>query len=98
MTADSSRFRLTVLGMVVLSLFSALLARLWFLQVMAAPTYRVAAQQNSVRVVQTEAPRGRILDRNGKVLADNRVVLAVVVKREQLAKRPDVVARLAGLL
>lgn len=98
MTGDSSRLRLGVLGMVVLSLFSALLARLWFLQVMAAPTYKVAAQQNSVRVVQTEGPRGRILDRNGKVLADNRVVLAVVVKREEVAKHPEVIPRLATLL
>jgi penicillin-binding protein 2 len=97
-TGDSSRLRLSVLGMVVLSLFAALLARLWFLQVMASPTYRVEAQQNSVRVVQTEGPRGRILDRNGKVLADNRVVLAVVVRRDEIGRRPDVMARLAGLL
>ena len=74
MTQDSSRLRLGILGMVVLSLFCALLARLWYLQVLASPTLAVEAQNNSVAVVYTEAPRGRILDRNGKVLADNRVV------------------------
>jgi penicillin-binding protein 2 len=95
---DSSRLRLGVLGMVVLSLFCALLARLWYLQVLASPTLKVEAQHNSVAVVYTEAPRGRILDRNGKVLADNRVVLALVAHRDEVADRPEVLDRLSGLL
>jgi penicillin-binding protein 2 len=95
MTQDSSRLRLGVLGMVVLSLFCALLARLWYLQVLASPTLKVEAQHNSVAVVYTEAPRGRILDRNGKVLADNRVVLALVADREEVAKHPVSLDRLS---
>ena len=98
MTQDTSRLRLGVLGMVVLSLFCALLVRLWYLQVLASPTLRVEAQHNSVAVVYTEAPRGRILDRNGKVLADNRVVLALVADREVIGKKPEVLDRLSGLL
>jgi penicillin-binding protein 2 len=98
MTKDSSRLRLAVLGMVVLSLFSALLARLWYLQVLAAPSYKVEAQHNSVAVVYTEAPRGRILDRNGKVLADNRVVLALVAHREKVGPDSPVLARVADLV
>jgi penicillin-binding protein 2 len=98
MTQDSSRLRLGVLGMVVLSLFCALLARRWYLQVLASPTFKVEAQHNSVAVVYTEAPRGRILDRNGKVLADNRVVLALVAHREEIAKRPEVLQRISDLL
>ncbi len=98
MTQDSSRLRLAVLGMVVLSLFCALSARLWYLQVLASPTLKVEAQHNSVAVVYTEAPRGRILDRNGKVLADNRVVLALVANREEVGKKPEVLERLSGLL
>ena len=73
----TSRLRLGVVGIVVLSLFAALLARLWYLQVLAAPTFRVAATANEVRLVYDEAPRGRILDRNGKVLVDNRVAQAI---------------------
>ncbi|CAA9263532.1 MAG: Peptidoglycan D,D-transpeptidase MrdA [uncultured Acidimicrobiales bacterium] len=98
MTQDSSRLRLGVLGMVVLSLFCALSARLWYLQVLASPTLAVEAQHNSVAVVYTEAPRGRILDRNGKVLADNRVVLALVANREEVGKRPEVLDRLSALI
>lgn len=90
--------RLGVLGIVVLSLFCALLARLWYLQILASPTFKIQAQQNSVAVEYTEAPRGRILDRNGKVLADNRVVLALVANRDQLEKQPEVLPRVSSLL
>jgi penicillin-binding protein 2 len=97
-TPEASRLRLAVLGVVVLSLFAAMLARLWYLQVLAAPTYRTEAQQNRVRIVVTEAPRGRILDRHGRVLVGNRVVSAVVVSREAVADDPGVLARLSPLL
>ncbi|MDQ6725482.1 MAG: penicillin-binding protein 2 [Actinomycetota bacterium] len=98
MTQDSSRLRLAVLGMVVLSLFCALTARLWYLQILASPTLKVQAQTNSVAVVYTEAPRGRILDRKGRVLADNKVVLALVADRDAVAKDPEVLPRLGDLV
>ena len=92
-----------ILGVVVVSLFAAMLARLWYLQVLAAPALKVEAQRNSVRLVVTEAPRGRILDRNGKVLVDNRVVDAVTMTRQRRADAatPDekaLLERLSGVL
>lgn len=99
MTPDkTSRLRMAVLGVIILSLFAAMLARLWYLQVLSGPTYRTEAQQNRVRIVVAEAPRGRILDRQGRVLVGNRVVSAVVVSREKVAERPDVLPRLSQLL
>jgi penicillin-binding protein 2 len=95
---DTSRLRLGILGVVVLSLFATMLARLWYLQVMVAPDLQVEARANSVRLVYTEAPRGRILDRNGLVLVDNRIVPTVVVDRRTAAKHPDVLPRLAAAL
>jgi len=87
-----------VLGVVVVSLFAAMLARLWYLQVLAAPAYRVEAQHNRVRLVETEAPRGRILDRAGRPLVDNRVSEAVVVTRAVARRHPGVLDRLGTLL
>jgi len=95
---DSVRLRMGILGVVVLSLFAAMLARLWYLQVLAAPTLSVEAQNNSVRLVATEAPRGRILDRNGKVLVDNEVVDAVTLSRDQADRTPAILARLSPVL
>ena len=94
---DSSRLRLGVLGVVVLSLFAALLVRLWYLQVMASDQYQ-AVSTNSVRLVTTEAPRGRILDRNGVELVRNRISDVVTVDRNDLPMRADVKARLAFML
>ena len=99
MTLESPRLRLGVVAIVVVSLFAALLARLWYLQVLAAPQYRAQADVNRVRTIYTEAPRGRILDRQGRVLVDNRITDAVVVSREELGKRrAEVVPRLAEVL
>src|SRR5207302_11388727 len=99
MTLESPRLRLGVVAIVIVSLFAALLARLWYLQVLAAPAYRVQADVNRVRTIYTEAPRGRILDRQGRVLVDNRVSDAAVVSREALgSRRADVVPRRAQLL
>ena len=95
---DTPRLRLSVVGIVVLSLFAALVARLWYLQVMAAPTFQKVAEQNGVRVVFEEAPRGRILDRQGRVLVDNVVSQAITLDRASAKKHPDVVPRLAALL
>jgi penicillin-binding protein 2 len=88
-----------VVAIVIVSLFAALLARLWYLQVLAAPTYRVQADVNRVRTIYTEAPRGRILDRQGRIIVDNRVSDAVVVNRGELGThRAEVLPALATVL
>lgn len=94
---DTSRLRLSVVGLVVVSLFAALVARLWYLQVMAAPTFQKVADQNGVRVVFSDAPRGRILDRQGRPLVDNQTTQAITLDRASAKKHPEVIARLGAL-
>lgn len=98
MTADTSRLRLAVLGVVATSLFAALTARLWYLQVLDTAEFRVAAEANQVRLVYEPAPRGRILDREGRVLVDNRVVDVLTLSRVEAQDHPDVLPRVAALL
>src|SRR5436309_15980002 len=99
MPLESPRLRLGVVGIVVISLFAALLARLWYLQVLAAPSHRVQADVNRVRTIYTAAPRGRILDRQGRVIVDNKVSDAIVVSRGELGKNSsEVLPKLATLL
>jgi penicillin-binding protein 2 len=96
---DTSRVRVSIVGVVIVALFSALFARLWFLQMGADRDLKVVAIENSTRVVQTEMPRGRILDRNGKVLVENRRVWVVTVDRElPRPTRARVLGQLAELL
>jgi penicillin-binding protein 2 len=86
-SADRITLRLAVFGILMVAAFVALFSRLWFLQVLAAGSYEKLAEENRVRFVHSEPPRGRILDRNGKVIAENRRSLAVTVDR-QILERP----------
>jgi penicillin-binding protein 2 len=95
---EMPRLRLSVLGVIVISLFAALFSRLWYLQVMDSQSFQVAAKANQVRLVYEPAPRGRILDRNGAVLVDNRFRFVVTLSRQAAAQNPDVVNRVAALL
>ncbi len=84
MDTDSNQVRLGAIGIVAVSLFLALFARLWFLQGIERQEFEAASVSNRLRVIQTEGPRGRILDRNGKVLVDNRTTIVVALDREPL--------------
>ena len=94
----SSQVRLTILAVVIVCLFASLFARLWFLQVINEPQAQAAAQDNFVRLVYTPAPRGRILDRNGSVLVDNRVSEVITISRDTAQREPEVMSRLSALL
>lgn len=100
MTSDTPRFRLGIVAIVAVSLFAALFARLWYLQVLSAPDFRAQAQLNAIRTVEDPAPRGRILDRNGKVLVDNRASNVVAIDRAKLVKseEPKLLAALSQIL
>ncbi len=96
--APSPQVRLTVLAVVIVCLFAALFARLWFLQVINEPTAQAAAQDNSVRIVYTPAPRGLILDRNGNVLVGNTVSEVVSMTDHTALAEPAVISQLALVL
>ncbi len=96
---ESTRLRLTFLTLLVVSLFVLLFTRLWFLQVMAGERYANLAEGNAVRAVSIAAPRGKLLDRNGKPIVANRFAMVVSVQPEQMGERRDeVLADLADLL
>ena len=96
--SDLPRLRLAVVGVVVLSLFFALFSRLWYLQVIDTVEFQRAAANNQVRILYTEAPRGRILDRKGNILVDNRVSVAITVAQRTTKDHPETVPKLAALL
>ena len=80
---DSSRLRMRILGVVAVSLFLALFGRLWFLQALESERFEVRAESNISRSIRTQAPRGQILDRNGRVLVENRLSTVVTINRDE---------------
>jgi penicillin-binding protein 2 len=79
-------FRLAILGVVLLAVFAALFLRLWALQVLAGSKYVDQALQNSFRSVQVDAPRGRILARDGTPLVVNQAATSIQVWPSDLPK------------
>ena len=79
--SDNSRVRVSIVGVVVVVLFSTLLARLWFLQSGPEDNLKVQAVVDNTRVIQTENPRGEILDNTGEVLVKDTASWAVTVDR-----------------
>ena len=89
--------RCRLFGLVIVLLFTALISRLWYLQVVNGDDYRISAIANQARRIRSHAPRGAIVDRNGVVLATNRSRFAVYATPE-IAKDPDELGRLASML
>ena len=84
-----SRLSLLVIQIFIISLMVALLGRLFYLQVAAAPKYKDAALSIQSRDVVTPATRGLIVDSSGVPLALNKVGVAVTVDRTKIDKQED---------
>ncbi|HEY7400730.1 MAG TPA: penicillin-binding protein 2 [Actinomycetota bacterium] len=96
---DKSASRLKLLALLVALMFAGLSARLWYLQVLASEKYVEAQNNNLVKIVRTEAPRGRILDAKGHVIVGNRASTEVLVEQQKLGDDPEAVLyRLSQLL
>lgn len=87
--SDRTRLRLAVLQLLVLSLVGTLLARLWYLQVLAGEQYEKIAADNGRGTIAERATRGRILDDMGRPLVVNRTSLVVSVSKNELEKQDD---------
>jgi penicillin-binding protein 2 len=63
--------RVAVLAFLALGVFALLFLRLWALQVLSGDRYLAQANDNRVRTIRVEAPRGPVLDRYGRLLVTN---------------------------
>src|SRR5215211_3708817 len=94
--------RIAVLGGIALVAFGVVFFRLWYLQVLSGDRYRAEARNNQQREIKVEAPRGEVVDRDGRVLVDNRTGLAVKLTPDKLPRDPhqrnEVYRRLGRLL
>lgn len=93
--------RIALFGGLAVVLFGVLFFRLWLLQVLDGEKYLAEAKNNRTRSFLTSAPRGEILDREGKVLVANRTSLALQVNPRKLPadsrRRRAELAKLAQL-
>ncbi len=97
-----SHLSLMFVQIFIISLFVALMGRLFYLQIAAGPKYKDFALSIQSRDVITPASRGLIVDSSGVPLALNIVGLAITIDRIAIDKQADkgaaVMQELAGLL
>ena len=77
--------RLAVASYVIVGMIGVLLIGFWKLQVIDSDSYTSMAERNRVRAIPVIAPRGRMLDRDGRVLVDNRPSFSVLLLRDDPA-------------
>ena len=94
---DFNRRAFLLGGMTGLGL-TALGARLAYLQVVEAQRYQMLASSNQFNFIMVPPPRGRILDRNGVVLASNRPNFRLTVYRDEDTDVDQVVGNLSQLV
>ena len=87
---------------VILIIFSAimilLVARLFYLQVILHSYYYNLSEKNRIRVLPVPSARGKIFDRNGKLLVDNAPTYTICLMPYEFPEDSAVVQRLAKLL
>src|SRR5271165_2101988 len=77
-----SQIRLTAVQYVILGIFLILAYGLWRLQVVQSNLYATLAEKNRVRNVPILAPRGKILDREGRIIVDNYPSFSALLLRD----------------
>src|SRR5690242_12044634 len=71
---------------VIVGMIGVLLLGFWKLQVIDSDKYATLAERNRVREIPVIAPRGRMLDRDGRVLVDNRPSFSVLLLRDDMVQ------------
>jgi len=76
--------RVAALGVGALVMFAVVFFRLWYLEVLSGDKYRQEANNNKVRLVREPAPRGAIVDRDGRTLVENRQATVIQIRPTSL--------------
>ena len=90
--------RVLLCALVVLGMMAALVARMYYLQVVQYDYHSTLSDNNRVHVQPVPPSRGRIHDRNGVVLAENRPSYSLNITRERVPDLPATLEMLKELL
>src|SRR5882762_442918 len=77
-------FRINALLWAIVAVFVFLAGSFWFVQGVQAEKYRGLSESNALREIVMPAKRGLIMDRNGKILADNQPAYSLTIDRVTL--------------
>ncbi|MGM9922267.1 MAG: peptidoglycan D,D-transpeptidase FtsI family protein [Bhargavaea sp.] len=93
----NTAFRMNVLFFTIFLLFSALVLRLGYLQIVKGEDYKRVIERTEEISVNTSVPRGRIYDRNGEILVGNDPKRAITYTKKQSTKTDEMLDVARGL-
>ena len=76
--------KMAVFQYAAVAIFLFLITGFWALQVQNPGIYNEQAERNRIKALPIPAPRGRILDRDGRVIVDNHSSYSLILTRENL--------------
>jgi penicillin-binding protein 2 len=85
----SGDVQIAVFQYITAIVFLWLIAGFWQLQVQSPEVYEARAERNRIKSLPLLAPRGKLLDRDGRILVDNSPSYKVLLSRSRAAVRPD---------
>lgn len=92
------RSRLIICAVILGIFFTVFLSRIFYLQILKGDEYYKFSAENSIRLIKIPAPRGRILDRNGKEIVINRPSFNLVAFPREIKDIDKVSAKLSEIL
>jgi penicillin-binding protein 2 len=74
--------RIFIISITQFGLFGVLLSRLFYLQIIKESEYKLLSDKNRVNTVFLYPPRGRIIDINGNIIADNKRCFNLLINKK----------------
>src|SRR6202142_3275347 len=85
LSQDDTRFslgRIAGFQYFIVGVFLFLITGFWVLQVRDAESNSELAERNRIKTVPVLAPRGKLLDRDGRVIVDNQAAFTLLLTRQ----------------
>jgi len=90
--------RLNIIQSIIFLFLGLIVSGLFYMQVIHGEYYHQQSMNNRIRVVPIDGTRGRILDCNGMVLADNHIAFHVGILPQEIVDRNALFVYLAQVL
>ena len=84
--------------LVIIFFIAVIITRLWFLQIHNGSEYREQSDNNRVRLLDVVAPRGNILDTEGRTIITNRPSFNIVWVKEDSPDPEEIIKKLSLIL
>jgi penicillin-binding protein 2 len=76
--------KIAIFQYLTVGVFVFLISGFWTLQVQNPDVYSQAAENNRIKSTPILAPRGKILDRDGRVIVDNKASYSLLLNRDEI--------------